>query len=922
MTGYYLLLLGTFIGCTTDNKPDENTDTNLLDSASDSGSNPIEDCLDSIEEPLSWFEETQVENLEGILEFGQTHVTLEDETRISARLIAQRATLILFSPENQPEEDTDIRIGAWSNGELLGVLPMSPPSILPQSLEVENTEVELEPYSQSAWSVRVPHTWFDEGNKLMIGFQDDGVLYQKEKTIEGLGSPHRFTITRSKILMWGDGDKDVATMSGTKLLYDYFPTIPAAELRLVDSLPWKVPEFVVRTAQGPLLVSSEEERLAVTDQDHHWALFKHQFTLRHSLANTGRGLVMTGDSEGDSSPYSFGTSLHMGWFQRPDGAWQDIDDAPWAAGWTGWTAMWVNECGNGFIHEFGHSMTMLHFTEGTANDWGIGEEYPQDGVNLETHPWGYDTLRNRFRTWYRVDANGPVVDENGALVGKRDPMNGGESADAGSCFPQYTNYHARKAQEFFQDNKTIMDGSQGVGVYQWDLESLDYVLSSPEESHQTPLLIDVPVVTIIGTLAQTDPETQIYPAIHAISGNVFSVPDPSDGNLPSEYHGGQYVLEVEYEDSVVDRAMIARSVISDTSLGLFSMNLEASRKPVEARLYRSDDSAYPTLDENDLQLVYSRAISIPDDYPEVLRIGKGRNANAELLLEQRCDPDLNCVDRRVESVWDLASEPLRFVDQQGQTAAPSVCGEEDDVTTLQIPVINENGQTGQVIVHAQRIIRNGQNEKVFPINDETPWLSSADVQQGIRIWLPWNENAELGEGIWQTDGDFILEGYTQSGLYSQTPIEIALEVKSRSSVDLSVEYKSPGLETPNSSMYFLAVDDAIGPTSRIWWGNWDGWTELQVPVINTETREPTTLHLLAQQEELGSRWEMHAGRSAGDNQHHLVLQVDYSANDHLVIGQTYVTPDSAPLIIEGRRWHDPEGQKLIDSFVLDVQYTP
>ena len=97
---------------------------------------------------------------------------------------------------------------------------------------------------------------------------------------------------------------------------------------------------------------SERRRGRASDEDH-WSILKHQFALRLSLANTGRGLSMTGEAEGDSSPYSLGTSVAMGWFRDPDGTYRDIDDAPWAAGWTGWTAMWANECGNAFIHEVG-----------------------------------------------------------------------------------------------------------------------------------------------------------------------------------------------------------------------------------------------------------------------------------------------------------------------------------------------------------------------------------------------------------------------------------------------------------------------------------------------------------------------------------------------------------------------------------------
>jgi hypothetical protein len=60
---------------------------------------------------------------------------------------------------------------------------------------------------------------------------------------------------------------------------------------------------------------------------------------------------------------------------------------------------------------------------------------------VDTHPWAYDALKRRLRSWYRVTAAGAARKEpTGELVGKNDPMNGGESANAAACFPQYTPY--------------------------------------------------------------------------------------------------------------------------------------------------------------------------------------------------------------------------------------------------------------------------------------------------------------------------------------------------------------------------------------------------------------------------------------------------------------------------------------------------
>ena len=58
-------------------------------------------------------------------------------------------------------------------------------------------------------------------------------------------------------------------------------------------------------------------------------------------------------------------------------------------------------------------------------------------------PWGYDSVSERFRSWYYVI---PGNDKNGTA--KKDPMNGGAYVTSESCFPQFTPYHARKMQRW------------------------------------------------------------------------------------------------------------------------------------------------------------------------------------------------------------------------------------------------------------------------------------------------------------------------------------------------------------------------------------------------------------------------------------------------------------------------------------------
>ncbi|MEC9378906.1 MAG: M66 family metalloprotease, partial [Candidatus Latescibacterota bacterium] len=345
-------------------------------------------------------------------------------------------------------------------------------------------------------------------------------------------------------------------MSAPDLTWDFFPTVPGAELRLVDSLPWIPDYFVVNTVEGPRRVDSEGERLEITSDDSRWNILKHQMALRLSAANTGRGLSYTTGASGDSSPYSFGTSLALGWVMNDDGSYSDIDNAGLAAGWTGWTGLWAGECDNGFIHELGHSFTLLHFTEGTALWWGIATEYPYDGRHVGWHPAGFDTLRRQFRTWYRVDSSGPVYD-GAYMYGKNDPMNGDEAANAQTCFPQYIPYQAQKIQDWAEDTTTITSVDGVPGLYAWNEDINGYFEQPTDPANQTPIAIDVPTVTLIGTMGNVDEANQTYPPIYTISGNVFDLPDPMDPSLSDVFNGAQYLVEISYADETSEQALIA-----------------------------------------------------------------------------------------------------------------------------------------------------------------------------------------------------------------------------------------------------------------------------------------------------------------------------------------------------------------------------
>ncbi len=873
------------------------------------------DCADELVPAAVWPDAAQ-EAWDGRIELAQTHVVEPDEQRLAPVPVEGRATLVLFTPESPIADDATVLLSAWEGEALLGVLVMGSPMELPASLEAGLTDASVPAYTEAAWSAVLPYPFVREGVSLQVGHMREGALRVFQHALVGLAAPHRITISRTKMVLFGESDFDTSTVPATKVAQDYFATIPAAELRFVDGNPWRLSEFVVRTPEGPRLVRSEAERREVASDEDHWSILKHQFALRMSLANTGRGLALTGESQGDSSPYSFGTSVGMGWFRTPEGQYRDIDDAPWAAGWTGWTAMWASECGNGFTHEVGHSFTLAHFTNGAAANWGIDDEYPLDGTNVEGHPWGWDTTRGQFRTWFRVDGNGPVMAE-GQPVGKRDPMNGGESPNAVTCFPQYTGYHAQKAQDWFVSSPTIREVDGAAGVYLWDAQARTYVRQAVGEDFQEPVAVDVPVATVVGTLGNVDEANQVYPPIYLPSGNAFVLPDPFEPGLPPVFEGAQWFLEIGYADAASDYALIARGAVEDAALYLFSLNIALHQQPTHVRLFWAP-TGYPDIALEDAQLIHDRALDPPAAFAPIVTVGHGKVANAGLRLTTRCEDGINCGPGAATSTWRAAGAPLRFEIEGGLD--PVVCSPADSYTEFTVRV-RDGESAADLTLRAQRVVAGGGSGRAVPLHDATRWIDSPDATQSLRIWAPFAPNRALPAGHYRLAEPVSIAGFLGDAPFSATPLDIDIEVLEPVEVDLATTLVSEPLTSADSSMYFVVRDPSVGPTERVWWGG-AGPTPLRVAVLEEGTQTAATLLVHAQQEACGQRWDLHAGRGAGNCEHRVVLQVADAGNEALQPGRTYTTPASAPLVIEGRRWHAPDARRLEGVHVFSLTYSP
>lgn len=327
-----------------------------------------------------------------------------------------------------PDEASDVMVEVYdASGGFLGALNVRPTSQQRGIMDQSQTEKSLPPYSGSRdmWSATLPWQFVKEKIELIISVPYiDGTLLAHTLILRNVASWSEHTLIRQKFVVFGTEAQfdalNTFTFDSHPLATGMFGIMPVASLNWVDATDLHWPYLVVETSLGPRKVSNERERrsiLAMAGDDPGdepgWELTKNMVAFRHSYANTGSGFTITTLDGPDNrgSPYSTHTSIAMGWAMVADGSECSFCQYKKLGYWSGWSAAaWVgwcgmkagDECGNTISHEIGHSMTLNHFTTGTAASWGISDEYPQDGTNLASHPWGYDSPSRQFRTWYDV----------------------------------------------------------------------------------------------------------------------------------------------------------------------------------------------------------------------------------------------------------------------------------------------------------------------------------------------------------------------------------------------------------------------------------------------------------------------------------------------------------------------------------------
>jgi hypothetical protein len=324
--------------------------------------------------------------------------------------------------------------------------------------------------------------------------------------------------------------------------------------------------------------------------------------------------------------------------------------------------------------------------------------------------------------------------------------------------------------------------------------------------------------------------------------------------------------------------------------------------------------------------LYTLELGTPAEAPpDVVTVGRGYVANGALSLRHWCEPGLNCDSRWAESQWRWPSANLHFVGPSGDEEDTTVCSDAGDTRALRVPIVDDTGAVAELVLHAQRVVRAGENERAVPFDDVTPWIDAPNLTQALRVWIPYAENMDLPAGEWTNDGEFVITALSDGEPVANTPINVALTVRDAEVVNLESAFESEPLTAEGSSMYYLMEDASMGPTSRVWWGD-SSATPLTIPVVDEATGESVVLNVDSWKKSCnqgwGIWWNLNSGQAAdGECTHSVYLEMPETGNEHLESGHTYASPPSQPAVFEGRRWHDPEGQEVVDTFVYVLEYT-
>jgi len=249
----------------------------------------------------------------------------------------------------------------------------------------------------------------------------------------------------------------------------------------------------------------------------------------------------------------------------------------------------------------------------------------------------------------------------------------------------------------------------------------------------------------------------------------------------------------------------------------------------------------------------------------------------------------------------------------------NVVGEEREVdpskrgeagySTLVIPVIDDQGKEQDIKVRIAKLATGDINGKLLKINDPTA-VTSAKTE--IVAWIDTSDNQLETNRIYTARHRIVLKAKKRVTNNEEYMGDIILNIK-----DLMIgeqhlinteRWQSQIFEDDSTSIYFVALNPDVAPTTGVWYANGYSTVNIQVQGDNGEIK---TLKLRG----TNNNYTMNSGEVAGWN-NSLVLEYHDEDND-LSSGVRYRS--IMPISIDAKMWH--KGGALLKRFSLSVDIT-
>jgi len=708
--------------------------------------------------------------LQGTLEYGQTALVVNGETRTAPRPVPGRSTLLMFTPSTAIADTQHVFVEATLQGVSLGRLYMKRPGTLMGYAEDRLTTDALPRYSDQAWNIQMPSGWIKPGVQIVAGYDvvntAESRVYNYRTPAEtlSLAAPSEFTIARSKVLVWEDANTTADTMSAERLADEVYARTPVSKLRIVDYAP----------ARWSYYITNENTSARVTNPQNTGRLGEviAATGMLVNRANTGLGLppmiiaastvLQDVTNTGDASPLAQGASLIEGRYQAANGSLQNAIPDLGAASYYGKAGAgaidWGSECSQLASTVLAMAMGMPQYV--TEADFPVNE-YPGTVRQWSAaHPQAFDAVRGVFRTWYEATDNFSYA---APLTGRMDPLEGGERADSQSCFSPYTDYTTSRMQAWLDNSPTLRTVDGVPGFYRWNNTQQQYVTVPADwrdgldvifPNYQLPVAaMDVPVVTVVGTLGQANIEqtSQLYPPMFAASGNTFTLPQLEAMRADRAYQTARYAARVTYADGR-QQAIPIPAPIGATSLTGFSFNLPAADNPTEVALFRLAENFNNFTDQslNSQTLLSTQVIAVPGTLPEVHTRGGNALAEARTVTTTKLCTTQVCDKESANVTWHPdAGSQLYFVasDASYGPTAPNADASAEAVR-LTVPM---NGPNGVHLVQFRATRTVTLEASGARMNSANYWSGAEALKDGLQrldIWVHADDNKALPAGTY------------------------------------------------------------------------------------------------------------------------------------------------------------------------------